>query len=110
MSPAVEAIGFFVDDGEQLLALCFVEVVIGEQAGDGGFDTGEWSAQFVSDGIEQNGAEVLALVSGLGLRKFFHGAGPFDGDSDHAAQGLKSGAGERRSSDANSSSSARAQM
>ena len=64
---AVETIGFFVDHGKQFLALCLVQGVIREQARDGGFDPGERSAQLMRDGIEQDGAQVLALVSGFGL-------------------------------------------
>src|ERR1017187_8792866 len=58
----------------------------------------------MSDGIEQNGAQVL------GLRKLFHGSGALNGNADHAAQGLESGAGKCRSGNAGGSSSARAQV
>ena len=64
----------------------------------------------MSDRIEQYGTQVLALVSGFGLGEFLHGAGALDGDSDHAAQGLKRGAGERRSGNADGSGGASAQM
>ena len=77
------------------LRCALVEIVIGEQAGDRSLDAGERRAQFVSDGIEQDGAQVFALMSGFGLRKFFHCSGALDGDADHAAQSLQRGAGEQ---------------
>ena len=107
---SVEAIGFFVNYGQQLLPLGFVEVVVREQAGDCCLDAGEWGAQFVGDGIEQDGAQIFALMSRFGLRELFDGSSALNGDADHAAQGLQSGARECWTRDADGSGSTRAQM
>ena len=49
-------------------------------------------------------------MRGFGLRKFFHGSGALDGDADHAAQRLQSGARKCRAGDADGAGGARAQM
>jgi two-component system sensor histidine kinase KdpD len=74
----VEAVALFVDEGG-----------LGEERGDGGLDGGEWCAEIVGDGVEECGAEALALVGGVGAGQFFDGGGTLDGDGDEAAHGLE---------------------
>ena len=64
----------------------------------------------MSHRIEQDRAQILALVRGFRLGELFHGSGALDGDANHAAQGLESGARERWSGDAHGSGGARSQV
>ena len=84
----VQPVALLVDDGEQLLARCFVEFGVAEERLCGSFDGGKRGAKVVGDRIEQNGAEALAFASGLGMRQLFHRPGTFNGDGDQAADRL----------------------
>ena len=49
----IQAIAFFVDDGEKFFLLRGVIGLAGEKIGDGSLDGSERSAEIVGDGIEQ---------------------------------------------------------
>ena len=53
----------------------------------------------MGDGIEQNGAQLLAFTGGFGAAEFFESAGALDGNGDQAADGLQGLPGETGTGD-----------
>ena len=91
----VEAVGLFVDDGEEFGAGLSVEGLLGEERADGGLDGGERRAKFMGDGVEQGGAEALAFFGSLGAGGVFEGVGALDRHGDEAAESFHGLARER---------------
>jgi hypothetical protein len=88
LDEVVEAVGLLVDDGEEFGARGIVECLLREQRGYRSFDRRERGAQLMGDGVEQSGAQALALLGGLGAGGVFQRLGALDGHGDEAGEGL----------------------
>ena len=106
---AIQAIGFFIDDGEKFLALAVGDAGVREQVGDGGLDGSERGAQRVGDGIEQRGAQAFAFAGRFGEAELLDGAGAFDGDGDQGADGFEGLARKHRAGNAEAADGTAAQ-
>ena len=92
---AVEAVGFFFDDGEQVGGAGSVETG-GAESRDGDLDGSKGGTELVGDGIHHHGAEALAFLGGLGAGDLFDGAGAIERDGNEATDSLEGAGGELR--------------
>ena len=91
---AVEPVGLFVDDLDEVAPVLDAQVFIVEQGRGGGLDGGERGPELVGDGVEHGGAEPFAFLARLAAGSALEGFGTVDGDGDEAAEGFEGGAGE----------------
>ena len=89
-------VGLFVGDFEQLRGGRPRLVGVGEKAGGGGLDGGEWGLELVGHAVDQRGTELLGLAGGFHLVGEVLGMGAFKADGDEVGDALQDGIGHRR--------------
>ncbi len=90
----VEPVAFLVDDGEQFAAILLRDLRREKQSACGTFDRGERGAKLVGDGVEHEGAELLAFFACFAPGGVFERLRAVEGDGDQAADGFQAFRGE----------------
>ena len=97
---SVQAVGLFVDDGQQFASSLIVESGAGQQGRNAGLDGRQRSAELVRHGIEQSGSQALMFLLGAVLAEGFKGASALDCQARQASQRIESFARQLVSRDA----------
>ena len=85
----VQAIGLFVDDGQQFASALVVESGARQQSRDAGLDGSQRSAELVRDRIEQGSSQALVFLLRAILAERFQRAGALDGQPRQASQRIQ---------------------